>query len=959
MADTKDVFISSTSEDLKPYREIASKVLYRLGLRPIRMEDFTADPHPPVDLCKQKMAQAEIYLGIFANRYGWQPFGEASITEMEFDWALEKGIPIYAFILDDNHPWPGKFSDKGAAGVRLEAFKERVKGGNQRTVKFFGPEDQFRDEIWATFSPLRPEASASLHAPLDIPPKPAPFNAPDYTLLGERGLVGRQKELSLLTDWVAKTSSPLYAATLLHVVAIGGMGKSALTWKWYKDIAPLELPKLAGRIWWSFYETDGHFENFITRALAYVEGRPTQEIRKLPPPEREARLLHRLNQEPFLLVLDGLERLLNAYARLDAAHLADDDLDVKTAHEVAGIIGLPESAAESFTGQHRLRATADPRAGQFLQKLSQVKASRVLVSTRLYPADLQLITGEKRAGNEIIFLKGLSDEDALDLWRDCGASGAREALLPLLQSFENYPLLIRALAGEVRDFRLAPGNFEAWRAKKPDFNPAALPLSERKSHVLAYALAGLSPASARVLWTVSAFRGPVSYEALLALMVKEDFTEETLDAALGDLEDRGLLGWDRRANRYDLHPITRGVAWASLGQEQKQGVYAGIEGYFRAVPMKNDWQEVESLDDLAPAIELYYALIGQGRYDEAGRFFYDRLDEATLYRLSASRQRVEMLRTFFPNGTDQLPRLSRVDMQTYVLNALALAYKNSGRPGQALPLLRGYIDLSKQRGSQKDVAIGLGSLSETLRLSGALNEAESAAAKAIENCRTWEDALWEAVCLQFLGLAAAARGTPEAEVHLWAALAIDRELEDKQGQGADYASLAQAALWRGGAAAARPLADQAWELAGAAKFEQDFIRAARLQGAAALALGDLDTADERLHHALVRAKAVNLAEEELPALVGLAGLARLRGDLALAHQHLEDIWPMAEAGPYPLFHADTLVELARVELAGGDKVKARAAAERALKMAECDGGEYRYMPGVRAAEKLLKAIGGR
>jgi hypothetical protein len=59
MADTKDVFISSTSEDLKPYREIASKVLYRLGLRPIRMEDFTADPHPPVDVCKQKKAQAE------------------------------------------------------------------------------------------------------------------------------------------------------------------------------------------------------------------------------------------------------------------------------------------------------------------------------------------------------------------------------------------------------------------------------------------------------------------------------------------------------------------------------------------------------------------------------------------------------------------------------------------------------------------------------------------------------------------------------------------------------------------------------------------------------------------------------------------------------------------------------------------------------------------------------------
>ncbi len=41
-------------------------------------------------------------------------------------------------------------------------------------------------------------------------------------------------------------------------------------------------------------------------------------------------------------------------------------------------------------------------------------------------------------------------------------------------------------------------------------------------------------------------------------------TDRELDAALSELEDRGLLGWDRRANRYDLHPIVRGVAWNGL-----------------------------------------------------------------------------------------------------------------------------------------------------------------------------------------------------------------------------------------------------------------------------------------------------------------------------------------------------------------------------------------------------------
>ena len=51
------------------------------------------------------------------------------------------------------------------------------------------------------------------------------------------------------------------------------MGKSALTWKWFNDIAPQEMKNLAGRMWWSFYESDATFENFVARALAYVTSR--------------------------------------------------------------------------------------------------------------------------------------------------------------------------------------------------------------------------------------------------------------------------------------------------------------------------------------------------------------------------------------------------------------------------------------------------------------------------------------------------------------------------------------------------------------------------------------------------------------------------------------------------------------------------------------------------------------
>src|SRR5216684_2027228 len=162
------------------------------------------------------------------------------------------------------------------------------------------------------------------------------------------------------------------------------------------------MKPLAGRMWWSFYESDASLENFVTRALAYVTRQTKEEIQKLPPPEQEAQLLAILDREPFLIVLDGLERILIAYARMDAARLADDDLDQRTANIVAGAHGLPESAAQSFTGQHRLRKTADLRVGNFLRKLASVQSARILVSTRLYPADLQTNAGNERPGSKAV-----------------------------------------------------------------------------------------------------------------------------------------------------------------------------------------------------------------------------------------------------------------------------------------------------------------------------------------------------------------------------------------------------------------------------------------------------------------------------------------------------------------------------------------------------------------------------
>jgi hypothetical protein len=265
--------------------------------------------------------------------------------------------------MHEDHDVKAKDVEKGEGAVRLDALKKRLE--EERVVNYFRSPADLRARVIDSLSRLRTPDLTALDYVSDIPAPPEPYIAHPYTLLQTKELIGRQAELNLLTDWVTKRGADVYGVRVLNVVAIGGMGKSALTWKWFNEVAPLEMAPLAGRMWWSFYESDARFENFVVRALAYVTGRAREDIEEnIQPGQREDMLLGVLDREPYLVVLDGLERILIAYARMDAARLADEDLDEEAGNYVAGALGLPESAAQSFVGQHRLRKTAAALPGR-------------------------------------------------------------------------------------------------------------------------------------------------------------------------------------------------------------------------------------------------------------------------------------------------------------------------------------------------------------------------------------------------------------------------------------------------------------------------------------------------------------------------------------------------------------------------------------------------------------------
>ncbi len=969
----KTVMISSTARDLPEHRKEAMDACLRQGMFPAMMEHLPANDEEAISASLKLVDEADIYLGVFAHRYGYVPKGhDISVTEMEYNRAVERKIPRLIFVMGKGHLLTADDVEIENA-AKLKAFKERVQTEN--IVNFFNSPADLRAHVINSLSQLRVPDLTAFHYVSDIPAPPEAFIAHPYTLLQTHRLVGRQAELNLLTDWVAKPQSDVFKARILNVVAIGGMGKSALTWKWFNEIAPQEMKPLAGRMWWSFYESDATFENFVTRALAYTTRRPLAEVEQIPAPDREAQLLAVLDREPFLIVLDGLERMLIAYARMDAAHL--DALGTPASLR-AGVVGEPlvpeastvKSIASDAASARRdagvPRKTADPRMGAFLRKLAMVRAARILVSTRLYPADLESkVNGDPLSGCFKCELTGLAEDDALELWRAFGAKGSRGQLLPLFSRVEHHPLLIQSLAGEVARFRRAPGDFDRWRQANPDFNPFRdVPLVQVKSHVLEFALRGLEERSRQVLHVIAAFRMPASYDTLTALSIgkskKPCKTERELDAVLVELEDRGLVSWDKRANRYDLHPIVRGVVWGALGTRIQRGIYNTLYNYFEAVPY-NPFSRVGSVDELASAIELYNALIRLGRFYEAYDVFSNRLENAT-ESLGASKLQIELLLPLAEVTKDKLPRLDDAQSLFGTLTTLGKAYAKIGQLHPALHFLSQAHSLS----IALPLLVGpypwlLAYASRALLMGGRLVEAHYTVLNALQpSARTDYNEPYYPDCIALLGVILAARGCKEKANVTLKESQPPYGSDDPRFLGEKYVdwAWAQSNLWFKNFDIVLTLFCRNKRNALLNKFlyERHFIWAWRLFGEVLLRQ-NYPTAYEWLHLALTGARQINLVEEELPALIALAELRRQQGKPDAARELLDDVWEPAERGPYPLFHADACNVLTALERDAGNRDAAIAAATQAYRLAWCDGPPYAYHWGLVAAQKHLEELG--
>lgn len=168
------IYLSSTYSDLQPYRKAVYEQLRRMKHDVTAMEDYVARDDRPADASVRDVAASELYVGIFAWRYGYIPKnknrGSLSVTELEYRAALRKKVPVLVFLLDEAVGWPPKWFDshtrEGKAGVRILALRKRL--AEERLASFFTTPEDLAAKVGAAVSLAGTVTDATDAASLDL-----------------------------------------------------------------------------------------------------------------------------------------------------------------------------------------------------------------------------------------------------------------------------------------------------------------------------------------------------------------------------------------------------------------------------------------------------------------------------------------------------------------------------------------------------------------------------------------------------------------------------------------------------------------------------------------------------------------------------------------------------------------------------------------------------------------------
>ena len=100
------------------------------------MEDFGARAESPEAVCRQKIADCDIFIGILGHRYGSSPEGrDLSYSEWEYNQAVGEGKPTLMFLAPKDFRISADLIETDERSAKQRVFRQRIMGEKQ--IEYF------------------------------------------------------------------------------------------------------------------------------------------------------------------------------------------------------------------------------------------------------------------------------------------------------------------------------------------------------------------------------------------------------------------------------------------------------------------------------------------------------------------------------------------------------------------------------------------------------------------------------------------------------------------------------------------------------------------------------------------------------------------------------------------------------------------------------------------------------
>jgi tetratricopeptide (TPR) repeat protein len=868
-----------------------------------------------VDKCLEDVAEAEVYLGIFAWRYGYVPRRDnperLSITEMEFRHAVRLGKSCLLFLLDEQAPWPRARMEQGEAAARIEALRNEMRNGDSFTLSFFTDCTDLAAKATAALHnwerrrqeqerPQREEEQrqveaqhARIAAGLDAQRREL-VEESERRQGEERERVVGQRPSALIDYFKDRVEQREAVGRLLAdpatrvvtVIGRAGMGKTALASKILADLERNIWPHVEderpvdGIVYLGVGTAGISLERLFLDCARMLGGEQARELEKvwasprLRTAEKVEHLLDAMRGGLYVILLDHLEDLLDADGQIT-------DPDLRTFFETS------------------LRREHD---------------ARLLITSRVplaFPREVMRFDQRVPLQEGVPIPEGIAILRELDPNNECGLRDASDKqLAQVVERLHGWPRALEVFAGILRDDPLA--SLEDMLARFYEQEEVA-------EHLIEEGYKRLDASARQVMQALAVFGQPVK---LLAV----DFLLQPFAPGLDVPEvarrliRAHMVSADRASGTVRLNPIDRDYAYAELPE---QGAYSRATLHRRAAEyyrqLRAPRERWDSFADLEPQLLEFEHLVRAVEYDAASEVLSEIDVDYLIWRGHA--RRVQAMRAQLEG------RLQ--DRRQQMLHAFSLAhlYTYMGPLERSLGYFRQARDIAAEVGDRRIERLSAGGLGEAFRRLGRIEDAVSWLSQALEMYRGTESPQEESWYMLMLGLAQSYQGNLQAAVALGnEMLELARQSGDllAEGRAHDVLSLAYLVMerWEETVRHTQAGGRLYQQLPGA----QDALGyVLNAEGVAFAGLGRLEEAVERFRQTRVMAREIDNLRLEGFCLFNLAYVQHAQRDLDAALETADQaVKVLATLGAAEAEPARRLADALRASTAGDPAAAAAA-----------------------------------